>query len=118
MLHKKKARPETADEDTREFWVDLPTLLGRQTEKPTGTANGPVSTPLQREEASVPGEAGPLEPYGPSFAGQVPSEPPVGQRAPTGTALTQPPSATDPDGSWTGRPADIRETPVQDADDL
>jgi len=25
---------------------------------------------------------------------------------------------TDPQGSWTGRPADPREEPVQDADDL
>lgn len=25
---------------------------------------------------------------------------------------------TDPQGSWTGRPADPHETPVQDADDL
>lgn len=25
---------------------------------------------------------------------------------------------TDPQGSWTGTPADPRETPVQDADDL
>ena len=30
----------------------------------------------------------------------------------------QPPSPTDPNGSYTGRPRDERETPVQDADDL
>ena len=29
-----------------------------------------------------------------------------------------PPSFTDPQGSWTGRPADDHEPPVQDADDL
>ncbi len=29
-----------------------------------------------------------------------------------------PPSETDPQGSWTGRPADEDEIPVQDADDL
>lgn len=29
-----------------------------------------------------------------------------------------PPSATDPQGSWTGLPADPYEVPVQDADDL
>lgn len=28
------------------------------------------------------------------------------------------PSFTDPQGSWTGKPADIDELPVQDADDL
>lgn len=28
------------------------------------------------------------------------------------------PSHTDPNGSWTGVPADAEETPVQDADDL
>mgnify|MGYP000003095276 FL=1 len=28
------------------------------------------------------------------------------------------PSFTDPQGSWTGLPADEHETPVQDADDL
>lgn len=30
----------------------------------------------------------------------------------------QPPSPTDPNGSYTGNPADKQETPVQDADDL
>ena len=30
----------------------------------------------------------------------------------------QPPSPTDPNGSYTGNPVDRRETPVQDADDL
>lgn len=29
-----------------------------------------------------------------------------------------PPSETDPQGSWTGRPVDEDEIPVQDADDL
>ena len=29
-----------------------------------------------------------------------------------------PPSPTDPQGSWTGRPEDETELPVQDADDL
>lgn len=28
------------------------------------------------------------------------------------------PSETDPQGSWTGRPADADDVPVQDADDL
>ncbi len=32
--------------------------------------------------------------------------------------LEQGPSFTDPLGSWTGRPAEEHETPVQDADDL
>lgn len=30
----------------------------------------------------------------------------------------QPPSPTDPDGSYTGKPVDSHEQPVQDADDL
>lgn len=30
----------------------------------------------------------------------------------------QPPSPTDPDGSYTGKPVDQQEQPVQDADDL
>ena len=30
----------------------------------------------------------------------------------------QPASDTDPPGSWTGRPEEESETPVQDADDL
>ena len=30
----------------------------------------------------------------------------------------QPASDTDPQGSWTGRPEEESETPVQDADDL
>ena len=30
----------------------------------------------------------------------------------------QPPSLTDPNGSYTGKPADRMEKPVQDADDL
>jgi hypothetical protein len=30
----------------------------------------------------------------------------------------QPPSFTDPDGSWTGKPEQEDEVPVQDADDL
>lgn len=29
-----------------------------------------------------------------------------------------PPSDTDPQGSWTGRPTDVNDVPVQDADDL
>ena len=32
--------------------------------------------------------------------------------------MDTPPSFTDPQGSWTGLPADEHETPVQDADDL
>ena len=32
--------------------------------------------------------------------------------------LNQPPSKMDPLGSWTGRPMDRDEIPVQDADDL
>ena len=32
--------------------------------------------------------------------------------------IDTPPSFTDPQGSWTGLPADELETPVQDADDL
>ena len=32
--------------------------------------------------------------------------------------VNQPPSPTDPNGSYTGRPRDEGETPVQDADDL
>lgn len=32
--------------------------------------------------------------------------------------MDTPPSLTDPQGSWTGLPADEHETPVQDADDL
>lgn len=32
--------------------------------------------------------------------------------------VNQPPSDTDPCGSYTGRPMDENETPVQDADDL
>ncbi len=32
--------------------------------------------------------------------------------------VLQKPSETDPNGSYTGRPADETETPVQDADDL
>ena len=30
----------------------------------------------------------------------------------------QPPSPTDPNGSYTGRPMDKNEIPIQDADDL
>lgn len=32
--------------------------------------------------------------------------------------VNTPPSFTDPQGSWTGLPADPYEVPVQDADDL
>ena len=32
--------------------------------------------------------------------------------------VEQPASGTDPQGSWTGRPADADNVPVQDADDL
>ncbi len=32
--------------------------------------------------------------------------------------VEQPASRTDPQGSWTGRPADADDVPVQDADDL
>lgn len=32
--------------------------------------------------------------------------------------VLQPPSTTDPNGSYTGRPRDGAERPVQDADDL
>ena len=32
--------------------------------------------------------------------------------------VRQPASCTDPQGSWTGRPEEEHETPVQDADDL
>lgn len=32
--------------------------------------------------------------------------------------VNQPPSATDPNGSYTGRPMNENDTPVQDADDL
>ena len=32
--------------------------------------------------------------------------------------IDTPPRFTDPQGSWTGLPADELETPVQDADDL
>lgn len=32
--------------------------------------------------------------------------------------MEEPPSRTDPQGSWTGRPENEREIPVQDADDL
>lgn len=32
--------------------------------------------------------------------------------------IAEPPSFTDPQGSWTGKPAEAWETPVQDADDL
>lgn len=32
--------------------------------------------------------------------------------------MQQQPSATDPQGSWTGLPAEANELPVQDADDL
>lgn len=32
--------------------------------------------------------------------------------------VNMPPSDTDPNGSYTGRPQDPWETPVQDADDL
>jgi hypothetical protein len=32
--------------------------------------------------------------------------------------MAQPPSDTDPQGSWTGKPMDETEVPVQDADDL
>lgn len=32
--------------------------------------------------------------------------------------LIQPPIITDPNGSYTGRPRDLDEKPVQDADDL
>ncbi len=35
-----------------------------------------------------------------------------------GQILATPPSATDPQGSWTGLPLDADEKPVQDADDL
>ena len=37
---------------------------------------------------------------------------------PRRTVKPQPPSKTDPLGSWTGRPQEPDETPVQDADDL
>ena len=42
-------------------------------------------------------------------------------RGPTEEALRigcAPPDPSDPQGSYTGRPADPRETPQQDADDL
>lgn len=32
--------------------------------------------------------------------------------------MQQQPSTTDPQGSWTGLPAEANELPVQDADDL
>lgn len=32
--------------------------------------------------------------------------------------INQPPSHTDPNGSYTGKPLDKTETPIQDADDL
>ncbi len=32
--------------------------------------------------------------------------------------VNTPPSFTDPQGSWTGLPADEQDVPVQDADDL
>lgn len=34
------------------------------------------------------------------------------------TLTPEPPSPTDPRGSYTGKPMDPRERPVQDADDL
>ncbi len=34
------------------------------------------------------------------------------------TRFKTPPSATDPQGSWTGVPDDPHDVPVQDADDL
>ena len=107
-------------DEKEEFWVDLPTILERHSpsERAAGQALGPRDTPLQREAPAVPGEATRQEPYGPSFTGQAPAEPPAGQRGPAGTALTSPASATDPDGSWTGLPEDPLDTPVQDADDL
>ena len=40
------------------------------------------------------------------------------KKNPIRTIEAPPPSKTDPQGSWTGRPADTWETPVQDADDL
>ena len=36
----------------------------------------------------------------------------------TKTVSEMPTSATDPQGSWTGRPAEPYDIPVQDADDL
>ena len=32
--------------------------------------------------------------------------------------VNEPPSTTDPQGSWTGKPTEAWETPVQDADNL
>lgn len=32
--------------------------------------------------------------------------------------INEPPSSMDPGGSYTGKPEDIYDTPVQDADDL
>lgn len=41
------------------------------------------------------------------------------ENSPRVQAVVQtPPSQTDPQGSYTGKPADPREQPVQDADDL
>ena len=37
---------------------------------------------------------------------------------PVGPDATYPEPVTDPQGSWTGRPADPLDLPVQDADDL
>ncbi len=52
---------------------------------------------------------------------RVPQNPPDGDMSPMALSmrlinLGHP--VTDPQGSWTGVPADPRETPVQDADDL
>lgn len=37
---------------------------------------------------------------------------------PVGKIMDTAPSFTDPQGSWTGKPADEWDVPVQDADDL
>lgn len=42
----------------------------------------------------------------------------VGNSPRVNAIVNQPPSDTDPNGSYTGRPMNENDTPVQDADDL
>lgn len=54
------------------------------------------------------------------MAATTTKKPPKGDLAPTKRALDvyNPPSNTDVDGSYTGKPKNKKEKPVQDADDL
>lgn len=52
------------------------------------------------------------------FKNKRPSKVVHTQSAIVNSIINEPPSDTDPFGSYTGKPMDPNETPVQDADDL